>query len=114
MSCHRPSPSSRTTLDHFFIMSVVVERRRESSSSSWRAANNNRRHHPPTTEPTSSSSSDNDVDYVDIRRELSEMGVDVYGPLSRYEEDLAYLFGQFSENVLREGGEGRDLPLSSY
>lgn len=74
-----------------------------------RAANNNRRHHPPT-EPTSSSSSDNDVD-VAIRRELSEMGVDVYEPLSRHEEDLAHSFGRFSDYVLREGGGGRDACL---
>ena len=74
-----------------------------------RAANNNRRH-PPPTEPTSSSSSDNDVD-VAIRRELSEMGVDVYEPLSRHEEDLAHSFGRFSDYVLREGGGGRDACL---
>ena len=84
---------------------VLVERRRESLPFIMRAASNNRRH-PPPTEPTSSSSSDMTSVDVAIRRELSEMGVDVYEPLSRYEEDLAHSFGQFSDYVLREGGGG--------
>ncbi|KAL3768405.1 hypothetical protein ACHAW5_000772 [Stephanodiscus triporus] len=37
-----------------------------------------------------------------IRRELAEMGVDVYEPRTRHDEDLAASFGEFSNFVLRE------------
>ena len=42
---------------------------------------------------------------IGIRRELSEMGVDIYNPQTSTEETLASTFGDFAEFVLYEAKE---------